>query len=209
VQGNRWRNRQGLAGRKGKFPADSNVDDLSERLAGVRHRLPCAPVYSASADAASPLVRIPQDEAPHHDETEWWYFSGHLRGFDNLWTFGTVIDHGVPVAVIGESWMDRQWYNPLGLGGWTWFSIQLSNNTQYMLYFIRDGENQLTQVVATEVKDGRAVHLSPSSVSETALGLSPSQYAPARVAATTSSWSFCKGRTFRTPPGTVTSHPEG
>ena len=206
-------------------------------------------------------MRIPQDEAPHHDETEWWYFSGHLRGFDifgkphsygyelvffqfdfpnqaqpvyqanlaltdltggnfhyeqkiaaqpipdqknrfslrisdwsmegrsgadslaaqfsdgsygirlqqislepvvlhgnnglipygpfgtsfyyswtNLWTFGTVIDHGVPVAVIGESWMDHQWYNPLGLGGWTWFSIQLSNNTQYMLYFIRDGE---------------------------------------------------------------------
>jgi predicted secreted hydrolase len=253
--------------------------------------LPCAPAYSATADAASPLVRIPQDEAPHHDETEWWYFSGHLRGFDifgkphsygyelvffqfdfpnqaqpvyqanlaltdltggnfhyeqkiaaqpipdqknrfslrisdwsmegrsgadslaaqfsdgtygirlqqislepvvlhgnnglipygpfgtsfyyswtNLWTFGAVIDHGVPVAVIGESWMDHQWYNPLGLGGWTWFSIQLSNNTQYMLYFIRDGENQLTQVVATEVKDGRVVHLSPNSVSETALG---------------------------------------
>jgi predicted secreted hydrolase len=41
-----------------------------------------APAYSATADAASPLVRIPQDEAPHHDATEWWYFSGHLRGFD-------------------------------------------------------------------------------------------------------------------------------
>jgi len=64
----------------------------------------------------------------------------------NLWTFGTVIDHGVPVAVIGESWMDHQWYNPLGLGGWTWFSIQLSNNTQYMLSDISEGrepfENQ-------------------------------------------------------------------
>ena len=37
---------------------------------------------SANAGNASPLVQIPQDEAPHHDETEWWYFSGHLRGFD-------------------------------------------------------------------------------------------------------------------------------
>ena len=76
----------------------------------------------------------------------------------------------MPVEVIGESWMDHQWYNPLGLGGWTWFSIQLSNNTQYMLYFIRNGQNQLAQVVATQVKNGRTVHLSPSSVSETAIG---------------------------------------
>jgi predicted secreted hydrolase len=81
-----------------------------------------------------------------------------------------VVDHGVPVEVIGDSWMDHQWYNPLGLGGWTWFSIQLSNNTQYMLYFIRDGQNQLAQVVATEVKDGRTIHLSPSAVSETPIG---------------------------------------
>ena len=246
---------------------------------------------SGLATETSPLVQIPQDEAPHHDNTEWWYFSGHLRGFDifgkphrygyelvffqfnfpnqsqpsyqgnfaitdlssgkfkyeqkivaqpipneengfnlsispwhmkggggfdslaanftdgsysvrlgetsiepvvlhgnggliqygpfgtsfyyswtELWTFGTVIDHGVPVAVIGESWMDHQWYNPLALGGWTWFSIQLKNGTQYMLYFIRDGQNRLDQVVATEVTDGRTVHLSPDSVSETPAG---------------------------------------
>jgi predicted secreted hydrolase len=245
----------------------------------------------AKAGDASPSIHIPQDEAPHHDATEWWYFSGHLQGFDlfgkphsygyelvffqfnfpnqaqpvyqgnlaitdltagsfhyeqkiiaqaipdersgfslkisdwnmegssgtnsltaqfadgsygiwlsqtslepvvlhgdnglipygpfgtsfyyswtNLWTFGTVVDHGVPVAVIGDSWMDHQWYNPLGLGGWTWFSVQLSNNTQYMLYFIRDGQNELAQVVATEVKDGRTIHLSPSAVSETPIG---------------------------------------
>jgi predicted secreted hydrolase len=83
----------------------------------------------------------------------------------NLWTFGTVVDQGVPVVVIGDSRMDHQWYSPLALGGWTWFSIQLSNNTQYMLYFSRDGQNQLAQVVATEVKDGRTIHLSPSAVS--------------------------------------------
>ena len=41
-----------------------------------------AAVYPAKGSDASPLVQIPQDEAPHHDETEWWYFSGHLRGFD-------------------------------------------------------------------------------------------------------------------------------
>ncbi len=261
---------------------------LAALVAGVL----CVGAFSAEAVDALPLVQIPQDEAPHHDVTEWWYFNGHLRGFDifgkphsygyelvffqfnfpnqplpiyqgnlaitdvsggsfhyeqkivaqpvpdekngfnleispwhmegssgadllaaqftdgsygiqlgqtslqpvvlhgdgglipygpfgtsfyyswtKLWTFGTVFDHGVPVAVIGESWMDHQWYNPLSvLGGWTWFSIQLTNDTQYMLYFIRDGQNQLVQVVATEVKNGITSHLSPGSVSETAIG---------------------------------------
>jgi predicted secreted hydrolase len=27
-------------------------------------------------------VRLPQDEAPHHDPVEWWYFNGHLQGTD-------------------------------------------------------------------------------------------------------------------------------
>jgi predicted secreted hydrolase len=280
-----------LPAKKGNFRRIAMWTIFLNALVALSVGLPCAPAYPATKDSASPLVGIPQDEAPHHDETEWWYFSGHLRGFDifgkphsygyelvffqfnfsnqpepiyqanlavtdltggsfhyeqkitakpipdeknrfrlkisdwrmegrsgadslaaqfsdgsygitlqqtslepvvlhgnnglipygpfgtsfyyswtKLWTFGTVIDHGVPVAVIGESWMDHQWYNPLGLGGWTWFSIQLSNNTQYMLYFIRDGQNQLAQVVATEIKDGNTVHLAPSSVSETAIG---------------------------------------
>jgi predicted secreted hydrolase len=38
--------------------------------------------FSADAADALPLVQIPQEEAPHHDVTEWWYFNGHLRGFD-------------------------------------------------------------------------------------------------------------------------------
>jgi predicted secreted hydrolase len=36
--------------------------------------------------------------------------------------------------------------------------------------FIRDGQNHLAQVVATEVKDGRTIHLLPSAVSETPTG---------------------------------------
>src|SRR5215469_5123985 len=32
--------------------------------------------------AALPPVRFPQDEAPHHDLTEWWYYTGHLHGTD-------------------------------------------------------------------------------------------------------------------------------
>ncbi len=53
---------------------------------------------------------------------------------------GTLIDHSRPLQVRGEAWMDHQWGNFLtfGGGGWDWFSIQLSDNSEMMLYLIRD-----------------------------------------------------------------------
>ena len=43
------------------------------------------------------------------------------------------------MTVTGTAWLDHQWGNwTPGQGGWEWYSLQLSNNTQYMLYFIRD-----------------------------------------------------------------------
>ncbi|BCL83460.1 carotenoid 1,2-hydratase [Ktedonobacteria bacterium brp13] len=53
---------------------------------------------------------------------------------------GTLMDHNQPLQVTGQAWMDHQWGNflTLGGGGWDWYSIQLNNNTEMMLYFIRD-----------------------------------------------------------------------
>lgn len=52
---------------------------------------------------------------------------------------GTLIDHNQTVQVKGEAWMDHQWGNflPFGSGVWDWFSIQLNNHTEMMLYLIR------------------------------------------------------------------------
>jgi predicted secreted hydrolase len=38
------------------------------------------------------------------------------------------------------SWADHQWGDFVisGTGGWDWFSIQLDNNTELMLYVLRD-----------------------------------------------------------------------
>jgi len=57
---------------------------------------------------------------------------------------GIVVDHNQPLQVSGEAWMDHQWGNflSLGGGGWDWFSIQLSNNTEIMLYLIRDARGK-------------------------------------------------------------------
>jgi predicted secreted hydrolase len=221
------------------------------------------PQISPTASATPPPIRFPQDEAPHRDLTEWWYYTGHfnaalpdgqtrhygfefvifqalrsdlppvyaahfaitdvtdgqffyaqrrltelnaiipngtsaagfnlavgdwtmqgrngldhiaadmsnyalhftlralkapvlhngnglistgLAGFSYYYSYtcmalsGTLIDHGQTLQTTGTAWMDHQWGNflPQAGGGWDWFSIQLDNNTEMMLYFIRD-----------------------------------------------------------------------
>jgi predicted secreted hydrolase len=58
---------------------------------------------------------------------------------------GTLVDHNQPLQVSGEAWMDHQWGNFITLngGGWDWFSIQLTNNTEMMLYLIRDSTGKI------------------------------------------------------------------
>ena len=89
----------------------------------------------------------------------------------NLQASGTLIDHGLPVSVTGVAWQDHQWGNFTGTGGWTWFATQLSNGTQYMLYFLHDASGNVVNKVGTLVNpDGSTVNLDPSSLSDTPLG---------------------------------------
>ncbi|MGI8644678.1 MAG: lipocalin family protein [Thermomicrobiales bacterium] len=57
---------------------------------------------------------------------------------------GTLVVDGERLAVTGEAWMDHQWgdFQTYDEGGWDWFSVQLSDGTDLMLYVIRgpDGE---------------------------------------------------------------------
>lgn len=251
------------------------------------------PISSALASPGAAVgqsgVRLPRDEAPHHDPVEWWYFSGHLRGTDaagqlhcygfeyvtfqlldvapvpvyvgdvavtdltrgsfhygvkedtysvpttkdgfslhtgswsmnggagrdvlhadlpgytmdlqlrssepavlegddgvvsfgpigtskyyswtSLLTTGTMVDHGVPVKLVGLSWVDHQWgaIDITGGAGWDWFSVQLSNRQQYMLYFIRNESGSIVQSFGTHVSSaGQVEHL--GAISERATG---------------------------------------
>jgi len=89
---------------------------------------------------------------------------------------GTLIDHGVLVFVTGIGWNDRQWGDFLleafnGTGSWDWFPIQLTNNTQYMLYFIKDPSGHIMQKIGTFINaDGKATNIDPNSISKTPLG---------------------------------------
>jgi predicted secreted hydrolase len=58
---------------------------------------------------------------------------------------GEIVDHNQSFTVNGEAWMDHQWGNFLTLsgGGWDWFSVQLDNYTEMMLYLIRDSTGKI------------------------------------------------------------------
>ena len=88
----------------------------------------------------------------------------------NLQASGTLIDHGVPISVTGIAWQDHQWGNFQGTGGWTWFSLQLSNGTQYMLFFLHNAAGAIDAEVGTLVNaDGSTVNIDPSEMSQTPL----------------------------------------
>ncbi len=80
---------------------------------------------------------------------------------------GTLIDHNQPLQVTGEAWMDHQWGNFLSFsgGGWDWFSIQLNNNTEMMLYLIRDATGKIDAVYVGYIdRDGLERLLSPNAL---------------------------------------------
>jgi predicted secreted hydrolase len=75
--------------------------------------------------------------------------------------------------VTGQAWMDHQWgdFVIAGGGGWDWYSLQLDDRSELMLYVIRDAAGQLTGVYGTEVlPDGTARELAPNTITAIPLG---------------------------------------
>jgi len=56
---------------------------------------------------------------------------------------GILTIYGQPVEVVGISWFDRE-FGTSQLGpqqvGWDWFSVQLNNNEELMIYLLRNGD---------------------------------------------------------------------
>ncbi len=60
--------------------------------------------------------------------------------FTRLAVRGTISIHGTSQAVTGSAWMDHEFSTaPLepGITGWDWFSLQLSDRTELMIYRLR------------------------------------------------------------------------
>ena len=78
---------------------------------------------------------------------------------------GTLLDHRQSVRVSGEAWMDHQWGNflALGSGGWDWFSIQLKDGSEMMLYIMRDASGQAVSTYMDYIGSDERVLQLPSS----------------------------------------------
>lgn len=86
---------------------------------------------------------------------------------------GTLTDHGQPIHVSGLAWMDHQWGNFLtqGKSGWDWYSIQLNNGTDVMVYFIHDDKGNVISTYASAIdKEGKDTILPASAIQNTPLG---------------------------------------
>ena len=91
-----------------------------------------------------------------------------------LATQGTIGLADREYRVIGDSWFDHEWSSESmspGLVGWDWFSLQLSDNSELMLYLLRYEDGRLEPASSGAVIDpsGKKHNLSLEQFTVTAL----------------------------------------
>ena len=121
------------------------LNDWSARIEGDTHRL-------KASDAAFSLDLVLTAQKPvvaHGDQGYSVKGAGPGRAscyysVTRLAAAGRIGTSGALVPVNGTAWMDHEYStSPLepGLTGWDWFSIQLSDGSDLMLYRLRDAQN--------------------------------------------------------------------
>ena len=77
----------------------------------------------------------------------------------NLKTEGTIKIGNKSIKVKGKSWMDHQWANiAYSKDKWTWFSIQLDNDTEMVCFEYDDGKVK-TYLASISYPDNRQEHI--------------------------------------------------
>jgi predicted secreted hydrolase len=68
--------------------------------------------------------------------SEWLGGDSHYYSLTRLKAKGSIDIAGTKLDVEGIGWMDHQWINSLGQGGWDWFAVQLDNDTEMVFWHI-------------------------------------------------------------------------
>lgn len=93
----------------------------------------------------------------------------HYLSYTRMAVSGKIFVRGESLAVAGEAWMDHE-FSSSQLSkiavGWDWFSLQLNNGEEIMLYFLRDAQGNILEhssgsFVAT---NGDVIHLKKDDV---------------------------------------------
>lgn len=96
--------------------------------------------------------------------------ASHYYSFTRLRTTGTITVDGATRTVSGFAWNDHEWGSDEvepGVAGWSWFSMQLDNGTDIMLYLLRRNDGQIVAQSSGTIDDaaGRTQHLSLREIS--------------------------------------------
>jgi predicted secreted hydrolase len=96
--------------------------------------------------------------------------ASHYVSFPRLAVTGTVRAAGRDLDVSGQAWMDHEWFThelQPEQTGWDWFSVQLENNTEFMLFDLRRQDGAPDENSSGTFIDaaGRAHHLSSKDFS--------------------------------------------
>jgi predicted secreted hydrolase len=95
--------------------------------------------------------------------------ASHYYSFTRLATTGSLSINGERFNVAGTSWMDHE-FGSADLGedlvGWDWFSIQLADNSELMLYRLRRSDGSFDPASSGTVvsSDGQTQHLSVADI---------------------------------------------
>ncbi len=103
------------------------------------------------------------------------FCASHYYSLTRLRTAGTLVVHGARLAVTGLSWMDHEFGSDELLPnqrGWDWFSIQLDDRRDVMLYLLRRRDGSIVPESSGSLVDrrGGVTYLSRSAFSVEAAG---------------------------------------
>ena len=101
--------------------------------------------------------------------------ASYYVGYTRLRASGRIGTDGSGASAQGEAWFDHEWStSALGAGaiGWDWWSLQLDDGRELMLFEIRqkDGGRDPASGGTLVAADGRSRRLSAADVETTALG---------------------------------------
>jgi predicted secreted hydrolase len=114
--------------------------------------------------------------------------AGYYYSLSRLDTRGTITVAGRALPVTGLSWMDHEFFTSAmapGLAGWDWFSLQLSDGREVMLYLLRHKDGAVDPASSGTLIDpgGGARHLKRSDFQIKATGSWTSPHSRAKYPA--------------------------
>jgi len=138
-----------------KWDLATSAQTLSAVADGIRFTLRATP-------AKPPVIEGEDGISRKSDEPG---RASYYVSFTRLEVAGTL--NGAQVT--GTAWMDHEWFtNLLGAGerGWDWFSVQLENGADLMLFEVRRDDGRPPFLAGTYVdRAGRAIYLKPGDFS--------------------------------------------